>query len=355
MFIVNIIGARPQFIKYASINFQLINNFKNIKSKLIHTGQHYDINMNNIFFNQLELKKPNYNLKIGGGSHGENTGRMIEKIEKILKKIKPDCVIVYGDTDTTLAGAIATSKLNIMLAHIESGLRSYNYEMPEEINRRVTDHCADLLFATSQLSVQNLINEGISRKKIINSGDVMYDIFKLSNKKKLISKKYISKYNLIEKNYIYLTIHRKSNIDSIHNLSKIMETLSKLKNKIIFPIHPNTKKILYKNKIKIPKNIIKIDPVGYFENLSLQKFSSMIITDSGGIQKEAYFSKVKCITLREDTEWSELVSLGVNKLVGVNKGKILEAIKSNNNIEFPKEEIYGNGNAAKKILKKLIS
>ncbi len=355
MFIVNIIGARPQFIKFSSINYQLKKNFKHIRNKLIHTGQHYDYDMNNIFFKQLELNNPDYNLGIGGGSHGQNTGRMIEKIEKILKKIKPDYVIVYGDTDTTLAGAISTSKLNINLVHIEAGLRSYNYDMPEEINRRLTDHCADLLFTSSQQSVNNLINEGIPKKKIFNSGDVMYDVFKLAIKKKLINKNILNNYNLEEKNYIYLTIHRKSNIELVDNLEIIFKTLSKVKRKIIFPIHPNTNNILRKNKIKTPNNIVKINPLGYFENISLQKFSNLIITDSGGIQKEAYFNKINCVTLRDDTEWKEIVSLGVNKLVGANQNKILKAIHTKSNIDFPKQEIYGDGNAAKKILKKLIS
>ena len=340
----SIVGARPQFIKATPLSRKLRKKHEEV---LIHTGQHYDREMSKIFFDELSIPKPDYNLEVGSGTHGYQTGEMLKKLEEVLIKEKPDITLVYGDTNSTLGGALASTKLHIKLGHIEAGLRSYDKNMPEEINRVLTDHISDLLFCPTKVSVENLKKEGI-KNGVYLVGDVMYDSLiyniKIAEKKSEILKKL----ELNKKDYLLLTIHRAENTDNIENLVKILKALSKIYEKVIFPVHPRTKNIIEKNKIKIGENIVLIDPLSYLDFIKLEKYAKKILTDSGGIQKEAYILKVPCITLRDRTEWIETIEDGWNVLVSRDKNKIIDAIKNFN----PKEKqrnVYGNGKAARKI------
>ena len=347
--ILSIIGARPQFIKYSSISNLLKKKFNEI---LIHTGQHYDYNMSKVFFDGLNIPSPKYNLKIGSGLHSKQTGMMMVKLEEIMLKEKPDVVMVFGDTNTTLAGSLASVKLKIKLAHIEAGLRSFNKSMPEEINRICTDHISDFLFCPSKDSVINLKNEGIT-KNVFDVGDIMKDT--IVNNKKFIKIRYsvLSKSNNLKRPYYYITIHRQENTDNIGILKNLLDNLGKTGMISYFPVHPRTKKVITSNKIKIPENIILLEPLNYLDNLTFQKYSEIIFTDSGGVQKEAYYLGVPCITLREETEWKELVKFGYNKVVGHSKNKLLNAVKyfKKNDINFNLHKLYGDGKTAKKIVK----
>lgn len=353
MKILTILGARPQFIKAGSVSREILK-YKEIEEIIVHTGQHYDNNMSDIFFDEMKIPKPHYFLGIGGKSHGAMTGQMIEKIEEVALKEKPDWILVYGDTNSTLAGAIIASKLHIKLAHIEAGLRSFNMNMPEEINRILTDRVSNILFCPTKIAIENLKNEGFDnfKCKIINSGDVMQDgaIFY----KDLAIKPNIK----IEDNFILCTIHRAENTDDERRLISIFEALNEIakEKQIILPLHPRTKKILEGLKLEL-NNLSIIDPIGYLEMTWLINNCSLIMTDSGGLQKEAYFFRKQCITLRDETEWIELVDLGVNILVGANKEKILNYYKeySLSNKKFNQtSDLYGQGEASKKIIKSLI-
>lgn len=350
MKIATIIGTRPNFIKCAPVSKVLRKGFDEI---LIHTGQHYDFEMNKIFFEELGIPEPDYHLNIKSQKHGYQTGIMLYKIEELLLKIKPNIVLVYGDCNTTLAGALAAVKQNILLAHIEAGLRSFDKSMPEEINRILTDHCSNLLFCPTKTSILNLKNEGL-KYGIYLTGDVMND--SLKNNLKISEKsKILERLGLTPKNYFLLTIHRQGNTDSITFLSNIIKALSYKEDiKIIFPIHPRTEKIIknYNLKKKIGKNIQIIKPVGYFDFLWLQKNAKKILTDSGGVQKEAYILKIPCITLRDNTEWIETVKDGWNVLVGNNIDTIINAIEEFKPIQ-KHNNIFGNGKAANNIFKTL--
>lgn len=353
MKIVSIVGARPQFIKeyMVSKSVRKICNYV-----LIHTGQHYDFEMSQLFFNQLNLLQPNYNLGVGSGLQGEQTGKMLIKIEVLLIKEKPDVVLVYGDTNSTLAGALSAVKLNLPVGHVEAGLRSFDKTMPEEINRILTDHCSNLLFAPTITAKDNLRKEGVT-KGVYVTGDVMYDALVYSLKMAEESK-ILKQLKIKPKQFYLTTIHRQSNTDNAENLSNILEALSNTNEKVIFPVHPRTKKFIKKHNLnkKIKKNIIVTKPLGYFDFIWLEKNAKKILTDSGGIQKEAYILKIPCITLRENTEWIETVKDKWNTLVGANKDKILDAIK---NFQ-PKEKqhkYFGDGRASEyiaKILKQYI-
>lgn len=352
MKILTILGARPQFIKAGSISREIAKH-KEIEEIIVHTGQHYDANMSDIFFDEMQIPKPNYFLGIGGKSHGAMTGQMIEKIEEVALIEKPDWIMVYGDTNSTLAGAIVASKLNIKLAHIEAGLRSFNMKMPEEVNRILTDRVSNILFCPTNTAIQNLKNEGYENLdcKIIKSGDVMQDgaIFY----KNLALKPNIE----INKDFILCTIHRAENTDDETRLRNIFESLEEIakEKQVILPLHPRTKNILENIRLDI-SNLTIIEPVGYLEMVWLIDNCDFVMTDSGGLQKEAYFFEKQCITLRDETEWVELVDCGVNTLVGANKKKILEAYKSNSefNKENSKLDLYGSGIASKKIIKELL-
>ena len=345
MKIASIVGARPQFIKCSPISKELRKNHHEI---LIHTGQHYNYEMSKLFFDQLGIPKPDYNLGVGSGSQGEQTGKMLIEIEKVLIKEKPDLVLIYGDTNSTLAGALVAVKLHIKIAHVEAGLRSFNKKMPEEINRIITDHCSDILFSPTKTGVTNLEKEGIT-KGVYLTGDVMFDALK-ENLKIAEKSKILDELDLQAKEYYLTTVHRQENTDNIDNLSKILQALSQINKKVVFPIHPRTKKFIKNNKLEktLDKNVILIDPVGYLDFIWLEKNAKKILTDSGGIQKEAYMLKVPCITLRENTEWVETVDDNWNVIVGNDKEKILDAVK-NFNPSSEQKGHYGEGDASIKI------
>lgn len=345
MKIITVVGARPQFIKAAAVSNVIRKEHEEI---LIHTGQHYDENMSKIFFEELGIPKPDYNLCVGSGGHGNQTGKMLIELEKIYLEEKPDLVLVYGDTNSTLAGALCASKLLIPVAHVEAGLRSFNMNMPEEQNRILTDHISKYLFVPTKTAEKNLSNEGII-KGVHNVGDVMFDAV-LHFKKLAEEKSNILKDLSIEKgSYILTTIHRAENTNDINRLKNIIEALNESGKKIILPLHPRTRKYMLDYGLKFNENIKVIDPVGYLDMITLEMHSQKIVTDSGGVQKEAFFMNKPCVTMRDETEWVETVQNGWNIIVGTNKEKILDAI-----VNFvPREEqkdIFGDGHAADKIL-----
>lgn len=349
--ILTIIGARPQFIKAAVVSRALKKYDTQINEILLHTGQHFDSNMSDVFFNELSIPKPKYNLGIGGGTHGQNTGRMIEKVEEVLLLEKPDWMLVYGDTDSTLAGAIAASKLHIPIAHVEAGLRSYNRRMPEEINRILTDQISTLLFTPTITATNNLLKEGFNKEKIKQVGDVMFDAAMYYGEQVRSVSKLFDELSLNRKEYILVTLHRAENVDDKQRLINILNAFRNVKRKFIWPIHPRTKNRISALKISIPSNVTVIDPVGYLDMVFLQKNALLIATDSGGVQKEAYFHKVPCVTLRDETEWVELVVAGVNVLTGANEEKIITAINKQLHIESNafNGNLYGEGDTALKI------
>ena len=323
--IVSKVGARPQFIKLAPLSRALRE--EGLNEIIVHTGQHYDDNMSDIFFEELNIPEPDYNLGIGSGSHGEQTGKMLIAIEEVLLKEKPDLVIVYGDTNSTLAGALASSKLHIKLAHVEAGLRSFNKNMPEEINRIVADHLSDILFCPTETAIKNLEKEGIT-KGVYLVGDIMFDALMHFSRLSEEKSKILEDLKLSPKEYYLLTIHRAENTDSFDRLKNILLAIAQFKRKVVFPIHPRTKKRIKEfglEKYVKNDNILLIDPVGYLDMISLEENALAIFTDSGGVQKEAFWLRVPCITLRDETEWIETVNYGWNRLVGADIEKILEA------------------------------
>ena len=350
--IFTIIGARPQFIKACAVS-RALSLFSNFKEMILHTGQHFDENMSAIFFEELSIATPDYNLGIGGGTHAENTGRMLEGIEKTLIETAPDIVIVYGDTDSTLAGALAAVKLQIPVAHIEAGLRSFNRKMPEEINRILTDHASTILFCPTETAVAQLLSEGVNSSKIINVGDVMYDVVKHYSDASYTTS-ILKQHSLKEKNYVLATIHRAENTDSFERLTSIFSAFGKIEQKIVMPLHPRTKSKIYSQSIGIPENVKVIEPVGYLDMMTLSKSASIIATDSG-VQKEAFFHKVPCVTLREETEWKETIETGWNCLAPpVNETNVVDAIKSALGSNGEKDiEPFGDGFAAEKIIENL--
>ncbi len=346
MKIASIVGARPNFIKCAPLSRELRKDFKEI---LIHTGQHYDYDMNKIFFDELKIPEPDYHLEVGSGSHGEQTGEMLKRIEEVLIKEKTDLVLVFGDTNTTLAGALAASKLHIKIGHIEAGLRSYDKSMPEEINRVLTDHCSDLLFCPTETAVENLKREGIA-KNVYLTGDVMVDALeehiKIAEKKS----KVLDELSIKSKEYYLVTVHRAENTDDFRRLKDIVDAFCEIEN-LIFPCHPRTEKYLQQFDLwdELIKKIKVIKPVGYLDMLILEKNAKMILTDSGGIQKEAYIFKVPCITLRDTTEWVETMDDGWNVLVDADKEKIVE-IANDFEPEGEQRNVFGSGDASEMIV-----
>ena len=351
--IISVVGARPQFIKLAPLIQSLKNCQDLIIHKIIHTGQHYDDNMSKIFFSKLHLPDPDYYLGVGPGPHGAQTGRMMERIEEVFLSEKPDWSIVYGDTNSTLAGAVVGAKLHIPTAHVEAGLRSFNKGMPEEINRIIADHCAQVLFCPTINSTSNLKTEGfhniISNGQLItdtthidlpstqfpvvaNIGDIMLELIRLSADMAEQESSIIKNMSLTPHKYFLLTLHRAENVDQPVRLSNIINTITSLSKylPVIFPIHPRTRKMLQQIcPSPCPPNVRIIDPVGYFDMIVLIKNSFRVLTDSGGVQKEAFFLHVPCLTLRDETEWVETVDSGWNILTGISQDRILtEALKS---------------------------
>lgn len=374
--IVTIIGARPQIIKAAALSRAIKNSFSSqIQEIIVHTGQHYDSNMSEVFFTELSIPKPNYNLNVGSGKHGEQTAKMITGIEEILLNEKPEAIVLYGDTNSTLAGAIAASKIHIPIVHIEAGLRSFNKSMPEEINRIMCDHASTLLFSPTPTGYQNLVKEGFKefnngpfsadRPKIYHCGDVMYDnslfFSQLAKNQSLI----LTDNNLNIGNFILGTIHRDHNTDNSQRLSAIFEALLEITKteKIVLPLHPRTKKKMAEvlsselnEQISNCKNLVLIPPVSFLDMVLLEDSSSMIITDSGGVQKESYFFKKPCLILRPETEWVEIVESGSAKICDADKELILSSyhfFKENPSDSYPK--IFGDGKASEFICEEIVS
>lgn len=359
MKILTVVGARPQFIKAANVSRLLKNNYRSLVDEVIvHTGQHFDENMSKIFFDELDIPVPQYNLEISGGNHGEMTGRMMELIERVIIKEKPDYVLVYGDTNSTLAGALASSKLHIPIAHIESGLRSFNMRMPEEINRILTDRISTLLFCPTETAVKNLINEGLS-SGIYNFGDVMYDAAIFYKNKAEEKSKILQTLNISNKSFILSTCHRAENTDDSNRLKQILIALSSMAKSIpvVLPLHPRTKKLINSYGLaNFLDSLIVTDPLAFMDMIALEQSAKIICTDSGGVQKEAFFYNVPCITMRDETEWIETVNLGWNKLARANSELILGAFESYLDTIPPisKSNPYGNGMASQKIINQIL-
>ena len=350
--ILTIIGARPQIIKAATLSRRIKNQYSsNVEEILVHTGQHYDENMSAVFFKDMDIPKPKYNLGLGGLSQSAMTGRMMEGLEKVCLKEKPDWILVYGDTNSTLAGSLVASKLQIKLAHVEAGLRSHNMNMPEEVNRILTDRISNLLFCPTSLAVKNLETEGFNNfpnAKIKNVGDIMYEGVMHFSKQ---SKK-PSEFSDLE-NFVLATIHRAETTDNIENLKSVVEALNTINESkpVIVPIHPRTQSIIKDNNLGVSFQMI--NPVGYLEMIWLIQNCSLVITDSGGLQKEAYFFEKRCLTTRTETEWVELVESDNNVLVAYDVGKILSEFNAPKKFKSS-GKLYGNGNTSELIINALI-
>lgn len=385
MKIVTIVGARPQFIKAAAVSRaisehnRLSPNTQHLTEIIIHTGQHYDKNMSDIFFNELQIPKPNYCLDIHGLSHGAMTGQMMEKIEKMLLYERPDMVLVYGDTNTTLAGALAAVKLHIPVAHVEAGLRSFNRLMPEEINRVLTDHISSILFCPTETAVSNLRKEGFTNifypadsenstnsmnsintnnSIVLNVGDVMYDLILFYSSKIKNDLGILTELGIDPKEYGLVTIHREENTDSRTRLINILEGLNSVSEElaIIWPMHPRNKNFVNQLEFNFDNRFRIIEPMGYLHFLQLEQNAQMIFTDSGGIQKEAYFFQVPCITLRDETEWVETIQSGMNTLAGADRRLIENAYHEMKNKDIHSNARYfGDGRASEKIMDVLAS
>jgi len=351
--ILTIIGARPQFIKASPVS-KAIRESGEFEEVLVHTGQHYDGNMSQIFFDELEMQPPTYNLEVGSGGHGEQTGEMLKRLEPIITSENPNLVLIYGDTNSTLAGALVAAKINVPVAHIEAGLRSFNRKMPEEINRVVADHLSTILFCPTIAAVKNLKDEGIINN-VLNTGDVMYDAALQFAGKAKSKSTILSNLQLDSKEYILVTVHRAENTDDKQKLMNILSSLEFLSkdSAIVFPMHPRTKKMIDAFGLNhLLVNIKVIDPTGFLDMICLENNAKLIITDSGGVQKEAYFHKVPCITLRDETEWLETVLSGWNSLISpLSEDALSKAIQK----AKPGKQIdeYGDGNSSKIICRHL--
>ena len=352
MKIVTILGARPQFIKAGTVSREFAK-YSEIEEIIVHTGQHFDANMSDVFFDEMKIPKPHYNLNINGLGHGAMTGQMLEMIEEVLLKEKPDWVMVYGDTNSTIAGALAASKLHIKVAHVEAGLRSFNMKMPEEVNRILTDRISSILFCPTQSAIDNLQKEGYDNLdiRVVKNGDVMQD-GAMFYKDLAVAPNNV----ILQKEYILSTVHRAENTDDPSRLEAIVEALNEIAKEIqiILPLHPRTKNILNKSDMILSENITVIDPIGYLTMVFLIKNAKLIMTDSGGLQKEAFFFEKPCITLRDETEWIELIENGFNILAGANKEKIVEHYKSYKFNDDFSIDLYGGGKASEVIVKELL-
>ena len=348
---ITIIGARPQFIK-ASVVSRSLQKQPGINEVIVHTGQHFDSNMSDIFFDELSIPRPDYMLDINCAMHGEMTGRMLTEIERVILTEKPDRVLVYGDTNSTLAGALAAAKLHVPVAHVEAGLRSFNMDMPEEINRILTDHVSDLLFCPTDVAVQNLRCEGFEHKsvEVLKVGDVMQDSALMFAEYAVPPKGF-----KLNERFILATLHRAENTDDITRLSEIVDALNELHKTVatvVLPLHPRTRNVVSDAGLEL--DVYLTDPVGYLEMIWLLKHSGLVLTDSGGVQKEAFFFGKSCLTMRDQTEWTELVDIGANELVGADKNMIISAVTSNfGRVIDDADALYGGGKASEKIAMRL--
>jgi UDP-GlcNAc3NAcA epimerase len=354
MKIAAVVGARPQFIKAAMVS-RALRDRSDVQEVLIHTGQHYDENMSQVFFEEMEIVEPEYNLAIGSGSHGRQTARMLEAIEEVLLQEKPDRVLVYGDTNSTLAGALAAAKLHVPVAHVEAGLRSFNKGMAEEVNRIVADHVSDVLLAPTEEAVRNLAREGMPKESVHLVGDVMYDAALCYAVKAERISTVLQRHALNPKAYVLVTVHRAETTDDPKRLRTLIEGLSLVAKQIplVWPLHPRTKAALERHDLikGLTKSMKLIEPLGYLDMIMLEKHASCIATDSGGVQKEAFFHRVPCVTLREETEWVELVRLGWNKLVPpVDAHLIANEVLRPISIPIASPDLYGGGRAADRIV-----
>ncbi|KPV96747.1 UDP-2,3-diacetamido-2,3-dideoxy-D-glucuronate 2-epimerase [Pseudoalteromonas sp. P1-9] len=354
--VVTVIGARPQFVKAAVVS-KALKNTNCIDEVIVHTGQHFDANMSDVFFEQMEIPKPHYSLDINSGGHGDMTGKMLIEIEKVLLKEQPDWLLIYGDTNSTLAGALAASKLHVKVAHVEAGLRSFNMKMPEEVNRILSDRVSSLLLCPTETAKLNLLNEGYENIDtcIDVCGDVMYDAALYYSQKESDS---VEVNALLDKGtpFVLVTIHRAENTDDKIRLENIFSALESIHQnvEVVLPLHPRTRNKLA--QIDLKPNITFVEPLGYIEMLKLLRHCELVISDSGGLQKEAFFFDKYCITARDETEWVELVNANVNFLVGANKELLLDKYKEVKNLAFPKdvEKFYGLGDASEKIAQMLL-
>lgn len=352
--VVTVVGARPQFVKAAAVS-PCLRATGFIDESIVHTGQHFDHAMSDVFFQEMEIPRPSINLGIGGGTHGQNTGRMIEGLERVFTERRPDAVLIYGDTDSTLAAAIAASKLGLRLAHVEAGLRSFRRAMPEEINRVLTDHVSDILYAPSARAVELLAKEGIRGGQVVNSGDVMFDAVKRFSTLATVRSTVLARLGLRMGEYQLLTLHRKENVDNPVSLRGVLEAIGETAQPTVFLVHPRTAKMLAAFQIHVAPFIQLVAPVGYLDMIRLIQNCRLVLTDSGGLQKEAYFLGRPCITLRDETEWTELVEIGANVLVGSDPVRILSAIASMKTVGGVPDGFYGSGNAADLIALDLLS
>ncbi|UVE19033.1 UDP-N-acetylglucosamine 2-epimerase (non-hydrolyzing) [Pseudomonas sp. LS44] len=354
--IVTIVGARPQFIKAAAVSREILKHPGRLEEVIVHTGQHYDPNMSQVFFDELEIPLPKYNLEISGGGHGAMTGRMLEGIEQILLDERPDWVLIYGDTNSTLAGALAAAKLHIPVAHVEAGLRSFNMHMPEEINRILADRVSTLLLCPTEIAMRNLADEGI-RKGVSNVGDVMYDVSLYFRGLAARRSTILAHLGLTSSRYVLATCHRAENTDDPARLREIVAGLQGIARKttVVLPLHPRTRQALVSQQLLCSlEGVVLTEPLPFLDMISLELSAAAIVTDSGGVQKEAFFFQVPCITVRDETEWVESVDLGWNTLVGASQVRIVDAF-DNLSGGTPNVFPYGDGAAAGKIVHAILT
>lgn len=358
MKLVTVVGARPQFIKAAVVSRQLRGAFPGVEERLIHTGQHYDEKMSALFFEEMVIPEPAYRLEVGSGSHGAMTGRMLERLEALLVAERPDWLLVYGDTNSTLAGALAAAKLQIPVAHVEAGLRSFNRAMPEEVNRILCDHCASLLFAPTEVAHANLRREGVPEERIERCGDVMLDAALFYRERSMARSSILKELGLEKGGYLLATIHRQENTDSPERLANLLAALSTLAEEwpVVLPLHPRTRKEI--ERLRSPLgSIVAIDPVGYLDMVQLESGARLILTDSGGVQREAFFFGVPSLILRDETEWVELIEGGYSQLVGASIEGVLAGYRAFEGGALHGDwsrPLYGRGDAARQIIERLI-
>ncbi|MEB3221005.1 MAG: UDP-N-acetylglucosamine 2-epimerase (non-hydrolyzing) [Candidatus Sericytochromatia bacterium] len=357
MKLLTVVGARPQFIKAAVVSRALARLEASVREVLVHTGQHYDPNMSEVFFTELDLAAPDHHLGVGGGTHGQNTGRMLERLEAVMLAERPDRVLVYGDTDSTIAGALAAAKLHIPVAHVEAGLRSYNRRMPEEQNRVLTDHLADQLFAPTRVAVENLAKEGIAGPGVRLVGDVMYDGALHYAAKAERESTILADHGLEAGGYVLATLHRQENADDARRLRELVEALGRSPLPVVWPLHPRTRQRLAAFGLALPPTVRSLEPVGYLDMVRLEQHAAVIVTDSGGVQKEAYFHGVPCITLRPETEWVELVACGANELLTDDLADRLPAriaARAGERVGQDGHRPYGDGTAGEQIARAML-